>query len=46
MRYRLCMIANSQNGLIYRKFSVFWSGFFNKTIKTIFGMDFLEFLEF
>ena len=28
MGYSLCMMADFQNGLISRIFSVFWSGFF------------------
>ena len=31
MGYSLCMMADFQNGLISRIFSVFWSGFFEKT---------------
>ena len=29
--YRLCMMADFQNGLISRIFSVFWSGFLHRT---------------
>ena len=29
--YSVCMIADFQNGLISRIFSVFWSGFFHGT---------------
>ena len=32
MGYRLCMMADFQNGLISRIFSVFWSGFLQRTI--------------
>ena len=32
MGYRLCMMADFQNGLISRIFSVFWSGFLHRTI--------------
>ena len=31
MGYSLCMMADFQNALISRIFSVFWSGFFHKT---------------
>ena len=31
MGYSLCMIADFENGLISRIFSVFWSGFLNRT---------------
>ena len=31
MSYSLCMMADFQNGLISRIFSVFWSGFLHKT---------------
>ena len=31
MGYSLCMMADFQNGLISRIFSVFWSGFLHKT---------------
>ena len=31
MGYSLCMMANFQNALISRIFSVFWSGFLHKT---------------
>ena len=32
MGYRLCMMADFQNGLISRIFSVFWSSFLHRTI--------------
>ena len=32
MGYSLCMMADFQNGLISRIFSVFWSGFLHRTI--------------
>ena len=31
MGYSLCMMADFQNGLISRIFSVFWSGFLHRT---------------
>ena len=31
--YRLCMMADFQNGLISRIFSVFWSGFLHRTTR-------------
>ena len=31
MGYSLCMMADFQNGLISRVFSVFWSGFLHTT---------------
>ena len=31
MGYSLCMMADFQNGLISRIFSVFWSGFLHTT---------------
>ena len=31
MGYSLCMMADSQNALISRIFSVFWSGFLHRT---------------
>ena len=31
MGYSLCMMAGFQNGVISRIFSVFWSGFLNRT---------------
>ena len=31
MGYSLCMMADFQNGLISRTFSVFWSGFLHRT---------------
>ena len=31
MGYRLCMMADFQNGLISRIFRVFWSGFLHTT---------------
>ena len=31
MGYSLCMMADSQNGLISRIFGVFWSGFLHRT---------------
>ena len=31
MGYSLCMMADFQNGLISRIFSVFWSGFLYRT---------------
>ena len=31
MGYSLCMMADFHNGLLFRIFSVFWSGFFQKT---------------
>ena len=31
MGYSLCMMADFQNGLIFRIFSVFWSGFLHRT---------------
>ena len=31
MGYSLCMMADFQNGLISKIFSVFWSGFLQKT---------------
>ena len=33
MGYSLCMMADFQNGLISRLFSVFWSGFLHRTTK-------------
>ena len=33
MGYSLCMMADFQNGLISRIFSVFWSGFLDRTTK-------------
>ena len=32
MGYSLCMMADFQNGVISRIFSVFWSGFLHRTI--------------
>ena len=32
MGYSLCMMADSENGLISRIFGVVWSGFLNRTI--------------
>ena len=40
MGYSLCMMADFQNGLISRIFSVFWSGFLNRTTLKDFRMDF------
>ena len=31
MDYRLCMMADFQNGVISRIFGVFWSGFLHRT---------------
>ena len=31
MGYSLCIMADFQNGLISRMFSVFWSGFLHRT---------------
>ena len=31
MSYRLCMMADFENGLISRIFGVFWSGFLQRT---------------
>ena len=40
MGYSLYMMADFQNGLISRIFSVFWSGFFTEQLKMISRMDF------
>ena len=31
MGYSLCMMADFQNGLLFRILSVFWSGFLHRT---------------
>ena len=36
MGYSVCMMADFQNGLTSRIFSVFWSGFLHKTTRNAF----------
>ena len=43
MGYSLCMMADFQNGLISRIFSVFWSGFLYRTTLNDCRMNFDKF---